>query len=108
MREIVRTFTALAQKNELLVIEALFRFPSRLMKDQIVSNYDGFAPPPPPFEEDEDLPKCPREDDEGGNGPPGDGLGWTEEEDRLLIENFEQFRSMPKSWHLLASILPGG
>ena len=37
---VVSKFTELLKKNHMLGVEALFRFPSREIKDQILCNYE--------------------------------------------------------------------
>jgi timeless len=44
-QDIIKNFFAVLRTNKLLTIESLFRFPSLLMKDSIINNYEYVTPP---------------------------------------------------------------
>ena len=43
LKDIVFQFTELAKKNGLLMTEILFRIPNRLVRDDILNNYEGLT-----------------------------------------------------------------
>ena len=95
---IVRQFLDAFERNRLLGVECLFRFTSREHKDSIMSNYETITAPqaaPVASESEEEL--LPQEQPASKEAKQPVLINvWTQDKDALLIDNYEQFKELPK------------
>jgi len=94
---IVRQFLDAFERNRLLGVECLFRFTSREHKDSIMSNYESIttAPQAAPVASESEEELLPQVQQPVEAKQPVLNV-WTQDEDALLIDNYEQFKELPK------------
>jgi hypothetical protein len=107
---IVRSFVEQTRLNAHLPVEALFRYQSKEIKDSILCNYQSGMNEVHHHDEnvvfeDESL------NEEQEAEPVIDTKNqWTQEQDDILIDNYQQFSSLPKKerFMMLAELVGGG
>jgi len=89
IKKIIFKFFELGKTNHLLFVEALFRMPSYVAKDEILSNYEGFAEYEQNnrYEKQEEI------------------VNWNKKDDTLLIENYFNVKMLDNCYELLSDIL---
>jgi hypothetical protein len=95
IRKILKNYFAALSKNKLLLIESLFRFSDRVTKDSILSNYEDETFLRNPINNEENTMETGNnmEDYEGIRGARTAKI-WSKEEDRTLIQNYEEFKNL--------------
>lgn len=97
IRKVLKSFFTNFAKNKLLLVESLFRFSDRLVKDSILSNYEDESI----FQNDQTNPEMQHggrnEDFEGGFVGGRTVKVWSKVEDRTLIQNYEEFKNLPNA-----------
>eukprot|EP00826_Nyctotherus_ovalis_P034717 TRINITY_DN2913_c0_g4_i2.p2 TRINITY_DN2913_c0_g4~~TRINITY_DN2913_c0_g4_i2.p2 ORF type:complete len:147 (+),score=59.69 TRINITY_DN2913_c0_g4_i2:794-1234(+) len=88
IKKIVAKFFELAKTNRLLFVEALFRIPSYVAKDEIISNYEGFL----------------EYEQRYGEGIK-ENVSWSKKDDLLLVENYFNVKMLENCYELLSDIL---
>lgn len=88
IKKIVAKFFDLGRTNRLLFVEALFRVPSHVAKDEIVSNYEGFV----------------EYEQRYGDGAK-ESVNWSKKDDLVLVENFFNVKMLENCFELLSDIL---
>jgi hypothetical protein len=91
IRKIVKSFFRHLQKNSLLTVESIFRFSDLATKDRILNNYD-FLQSIRQIEENEPVINK-------------TVIPWSKEEDLILIENFEFYKTDKDPWLSLSNLL---
>jgi timeless len=89
IKKIISKFFQLGKTNHLLFIEALFRIPSHVAKDEILSNYEGFIE----FEQNNRYERQ------------KEIINWSKKDDALLIENYFNVKMLENCYELLSDIL---
>ena len=109
---IVTKFVEMQRVNPMAAVEALFRYQSKEIKDDVLSNYEksDFQAAQMLDErivyEDEEA----AVEEEAFEQPIVEQKDqWTQEQDEILIENYQQFSSLPKKerYMVLAELVGG-
>lgn len=122
---IVTKFVELQRENPMLIIESMFRYPSREVKESILHSYGGQVTrenvnfdagfqhqnydqeqPDVQSEEEQDEPEQKAAVEESGE----DKKKWTREQDEILITNYEQYKEIPSKtmrFEALARLVSG-
>ena len=97
IRKILKSYFTFASKNKLLLVESLFRFSDRLVKDAILSNYEDESIFENAQNNAETQNRHRNDDYEGGFGGGRTVKVWSKVEDRTLLQNYEEFRNLPNA-----------
>ena len=103
LKGISESFFNLAKNNSLVITEAAFKYPNRIIKTEILNNYEDL--------EREDVANVEQREiigydiSEQGNKKEGLEIVWTEHDDNILIENYIHFRDLPKCLNILTGLI---